>query len=111
MDVYINAVSEDPYIHTIYLVNYKGTFWWRTRYWIQLYKTVEVYFNYQKRSVKLFHRPNLCDLYGEVRFNFQEQDLVLLGDTMQFCLRQSTYSASFIWIPGNSYKTKKVIHT
>lgn len=109
MDVYINAVSEDPYIHTVYLVNYEGTFWWRTRYWIQLYKIVEVYFNYQKRDARLFSDKRVPN-FGKVHFSFLEEDLAFLGETMQYsCTDTSRYNKILTWMPRNSAKTKKIV--
>ena len=107
MDIYLNALDEEGYVRTIYLVNKEGVFWWSTKVWIEHYKDVQVYFNHEKRDVQLFY--NSFNL-KRVNFNFQEEDLAFLGETMQYsCTDTSRYSKILTWMPRNSVKTKKII--
>jgi len=97
MDIYLHATDKDGKIRTIYLLNKGGTFFWAARYYTHSQTNKQVVFNGEIRKVN----QSVMDSYirnKELEFEFKEEDLELLGQTLKYAKIQSTiYHEIYIW--------------
>ena len=99
MDIYLNAdSSQAPGINfSIDLKNKDNIFIWAARFFTYASTTKEVVFLHQIR--KVYQRPDGNYFRNqELEFEFKEEDLELLGRTLQFAhLKPSSHNDIFVW--------------